>query len=157
MISKSQLEQALIWLDKLRDICTSGVNYAQILIDVITQQKEDIQDLELQIDNQYEQAKSDILGNMADGGTSCHWCIENHISEALKKQWISVEVKLPDEGDYNEYLITDGTYCYVGHYQHDAKAWKGYKTGWVVEQSGGDLMNVNITHWTPLPKLPEVK
>lgn len=26
----------------------------------------------------YEQAETDILANMADGGTSCHWCRDKH-------------------------------------------------------------------------------
>lgn len=48
-------------------------------------QKEEIEELEAEIDKQYEQAKADILGNMADGGTSCHWCIEQHKLNAFKE------------------------------------------------------------------------
>ena len=44
-----------------------------------------IQQLEAETDKQYEQAEADILGNMADGGTSCHWCIAQHKDEAIKK------------------------------------------------------------------------
>ena len=42
-------------------------------------------ELEAEIDKQYEQAKADILGNMSDGGTSCHWCIAQHRAEAIKE------------------------------------------------------------------------
>ena len=54
-------------------------------IDLINRQKAEIEDLETEIDNPYEQAKADILGNMADGGVSCHWCIEKHRANAIKE------------------------------------------------------------------------
>ena len=46
---------------------------------------EEIERLEAEIDKQYEQAKADILGNMSDGGTSCHWCIDGHRTAAIKE------------------------------------------------------------------------
>lgn len=45
----------------------------------------EIKSLEAEIDKQYDQAEADILGNMADGGTSCHWCIEKHRNNAIKE------------------------------------------------------------------------
>jgi DNA repair exonuclease SbcCD ATPase subunit len=45
----------------------------------------EIESLEAEIDKQYEQAKADILGNMSNGGTSCHWCIDKHRAEAIKE------------------------------------------------------------------------
>ena len=45
----------------------------------------EVKELEAQVDNQYEQAKADILGNMADGGISCHWCIDGHRSAAIRE------------------------------------------------------------------------
>ena len=53
-------------------------------LDLIKRQKAEIERLEAEIDKQYEQARADILGNMADGGTSCHWCIDQHKAEAIK-------------------------------------------------------------------------
>ena len=53
-------------------------------LDLINRQKAEIEELEAEIDRQYEQAKADILGNMSDGGTSCHWCIDQHRTEAIK-------------------------------------------------------------------------
>ena len=47
--------------------------------------KAEIEELQAEIDKQYEQAKADILGNMSDGGTSCHWCIEQHKAEVVKE------------------------------------------------------------------------
>ena len=51
---------------------------------LILDYEDTIQQLEAEADKQYEQAEADILGNMADGGTSCHWCIAKHKSEARK-------------------------------------------------------------------------
>ena len=58
------------WLDKL---------------DGFDRQKAEIERLESEIDKQYEQAEANILANMADGGTSCHWCIDKHRAEAIKE------------------------------------------------------------------------
>lgn len=41
-------------------------------------------ELEAEVEKQYEQARADILGNMADGGASCHWCIAEHKKNAVK-------------------------------------------------------------------------
>ena len=46
--------------------------------------KEENAKLDAEVDKQYEQARADILGNMADGGTSCHWCIAEHKKNAVK-------------------------------------------------------------------------
>lgn len=62
--------------------------------DLITRQRAEIEDLQAEIDKQYEQAKADILGNMADGGTSCHWCIEQHKAEAIKEFAESLKAKI---------------------------------------------------------------
>ena len=57
--------------------------FMQGALSLINRQKEEIKELESEIDKQYEQAKADILGNMADGGTSCRWCIAERKAEAL--------------------------------------------------------------------------
>ena len=54
-------------------------------LDLINRQKAEIERLETEIDKQYEQARVDILGNMSDGGTSCHWCIEHHRNQVTKE------------------------------------------------------------------------
>ena len=41
--------------------------------------------LKSEIDKQYEQAESDILGNIADGGIACHWCIDENRKAAIKE------------------------------------------------------------------------
>lgn len=55
------------------------------ILELINRQKAEIERLEAEIGKQYEQAEADILGNMADGGTSCHWCIEQHEAKAIKE------------------------------------------------------------------------
>ena len=46
---------------------------------------EEIRDLEADYDRVYEQAEADIRGNMADGGTSCHWCAEKTKADTVKR------------------------------------------------------------------------
>lgn len=67
--------------------------------------------------------------------------------------WISVSDILPS--DRQDYLLTDGEHCYVGHYRPDAKAWDHSMLGWVQHCcADGNVEDVNITHWMPLPELP---
>ena len=47
--------------------------------------KAEIKELESEIDRQYEQAEADILGNLPQGGESCHWCIDKHKAYAIKE------------------------------------------------------------------------
>lgn len=54
-------------------------------LDLIKRQRAEIEELNAEVEKQYEQAKADILGNMADGGMSCHWCIKQHKAEAIKE------------------------------------------------------------------------
>lgn len=46
---------------------------------------EEIKDLEAEYDRVYEQAEADIRGNMADGGTSCHWCMDKTKADTVRK------------------------------------------------------------------------
>ena len=81
---------------------------------LIKELTEEIKDLEADYDRVYEQAEADIHGNMADGGTSCHWCIDKTKEDTvkgfvgyLKKQsfccdpgnWISFDAIDADELD----------------------------------------------------------
>ena len=54
-------------------------------LDLISRQKAEILELEAEYEKVYEQARADILGNMSDGGTSCHWCIDGHRANAIKE------------------------------------------------------------------------
>ena len=62
----------------------------------IKELKAEIERLEAEIDKQYEQAKADILGNMADGGESCHWCIDEHRKNAIKEFAEKLKAKFSD-------------------------------------------------------------
>ena len=52
---------------------------------LINELTEEIKDLETDYDRIYAQAEADIRGNMADGGTSCHWCIEGHKRDTIEQ------------------------------------------------------------------------
>jgi 3-methyladenine DNA glycosylase/8-oxoguanine DNA glycosylase len=64
---------------------TDDVNLCQDVLDLINRQKAEIKELEAKCDRQYEQAEADIRANIADGGTSCHWCMDKHRAEAIKE------------------------------------------------------------------------
>ena len=70
---------------------------------LINRQQAEIEELNAEIDKQYEQAVVDIKGNLADGGVSCHWCIEQNKAEAiryfaerLKYRWGGLGYESPD-------------------------------------------------------------
>lgn len=52
---------------------------------LIKELAEEIEDLEADYDRVYEQAEADIRGNMADGGTSCHWCMDKTKADTVKR------------------------------------------------------------------------
>lgn len=64
------------------------------VLNLINQQKAEIEKLNAEVERQYEQAQADILGNMPDGGTSCHWCIEQHKAETVEEFAERIESKL---------------------------------------------------------------
>ena len=78
-------EQALSLINRQKAEKEALIAGQKTLQKYIAEQKAEIERLEAEIDKQYEQAKADILGNMADGGTSCHWCIEQHRAVAIKE------------------------------------------------------------------------
>jgi FtsZ-binding cell division protein ZapB len=82
------------FLKEQRDIYMQDATDFSIEID---KQKAEIERLESEYESVYEQARADILGNMADGGTSCHWCIEQHKAEAIKE--FAEKLKI---GEYKE-------------------------------------------------------
>ena len=69
------------------DKCEDGDNKILVddALDLINRQKAEIEELEAECDRQYEQAEADIRANIADGGTSCHWCMDKHKTEAIKE------------------------------------------------------------------------
>lgn len=58
--------------------------------------------------------------------------LSKDLIEKEENRWIPVSEKLPDEEDYNEYLVTDKDgYMAVGNYRHDAGAWDSINFGWL--------------------------
>lgn len=70
-------------IDNNGNIIVSEELWQQIANIIETQQAE-IEELNAEIDKQYEQAVADIKGNLANGGVSCHWCIEQTKAEAIR-------------------------------------------------------------------------
>ena len=58
---------------------------------LIKELTEEIKDLEADYDRIYEQAEADIHGNMADGGTSCHWCMDKTKADTVKRMKTLIE------------------------------------------------------------------
>lgn len=45
-------------------------------------------------DNFYDKVEATVLSNIADGGTSCHWCTEQHKKQAAKEVIEKINEKL---------------------------------------------------------------
>ena len=69
---------------------------------LIKRQQEKIKELEAEINQQYEQAVADIRGIIADGGTSCHWCIQQNKTEAIKEFADRLKSKTYIMAEYDE-------------------------------------------------------
>ena len=64
---------------------TCSINMAKDALALIKELTQEIKDLEEDYDCVYEQAEADIRGNIADGGTSCHWCMDGHRRDVVRK------------------------------------------------------------------------
>lgn len=75
--------------------------------------RDELDDLEANYDKVYEQAKADIIGNMADGGTSCHWCMDAQYQRGRKDAATEIFSRLVKAvGNYgNGYLPTNRDYA----------------------------------------------
>lgn len=68
-------------------------------LSLINELAAEIKDLEADYDRVYEQAEADIHANMADGGTSCHWCMDktkadtvNMMQERLQEEFAKIMI-----------------------------------------------------------------
>ena len=75
--------------------------YALTLIKELT---EEIKDLEADYDRVYEQAEADIHGNMADGGTSCHWCMDKTKVDTVKRMQTMIKEECIAGGIYPAFV-----------------------------------------------------
>lgn len=78
-------KEGCLYLVRANDWNDGSVEHYKDVLDIINRQKAEIERLEAKIDKQYEQAEADILGNISDGGTSCHWCMDEHRKMAIKE------------------------------------------------------------------------
>lgn len=69
--------------------------------------KSDLKDAEEEYERVYEQAEADIRGNMADGGTSCHWCIAGHRADVVKKMQDRMMMHFGTYTDKTEVKVMD--------------------------------------------------
>ena len=67
-------------------------------------------------DNFYDKVEATVLSNIADGGTSCHWCTEQHKKQAAKEV-----IKAIDEGLNNCCQVYDSGYRIRGYATSDVK------------------------------------
>ena len=81
-------EQTVKDLQKVVDSYSGSWKRYDVLAKALVLIKEltvEIKDLEADYDRVYEQAEADIRGNIADGGTSCHWCMDKTMSDTVKR------------------------------------------------------------------------
>ena len=67
------------------------VEISRSILALIKELTEEIKDLEADYERVYEQAEADIHGNMADGGTSCHWCADKTKVDTVKRMKMLIE------------------------------------------------------------------
>ena len=58
--------------------------------------KAENKDLEADYERVYEQAEADIHGNIADGGTSCHWCMDKTRDDTVRKMQEKLKAELDE-------------------------------------------------------------
>lgn len=69
-------------------------------------------------------------------------------------RWIPVTEALPESVD-DDVLVTDGEGYAVGYWRPDAQAWDSTDFGWLENRSEPPCGIHTVTHWMPLPPLPE--
>lgn len=74
---------------------------------LIKELMQEIKDLEADYDRVYEQAEADIHGNMADGGMSCHWCMEKTKADTVKRMSEMLKEYLDDFYNSGEDVLLD--------------------------------------------------
>ena len=67
----------------------------------------EIKDLEADYDRVYEQAEADIHGNMADGGTSCHWCMDKTKADTVKRMQEMLNQKIDRTLDVFDFNVSE--------------------------------------------------
>lgn len=76
------------------------------------------------------------------------------VRKLQQPRWIPVTAALPESID-DDVLVTDGEGCAVGYWRPDAQAWDSTDFGWLENRSEPPCGIHTVTHWMPLPPLPE--
>ena len=87
------------------------IEISKSILDLIKELMQEIKDLEEDYERVYEQAEADIHGNMADGGTSCHWCMDKTKADTVRK----MQSKLTDMSEFMLRADHNGAMYYVDH------------------------------------------
>lgn len=87
----------------------SDYSYRKIQDGAVVLTADELAEYETNYDKVYEQAKADIVGNMADGGTSCHWCMDAQYQRGRKDAATEIFSRLLKAvGDHgNGYIPTE--------------------------------------------------
>ena len=72
---------------------TCSINMAKDTLALIKELTQEIKELEVDYDRVYKQAEADIHGNMTDGGTSCHWCMDKTRDDTVRKMQEKIRAK----------------------------------------------------------------
>jgi hypothetical protein len=74
----------------------------------------EFEELEAEYEKVYEQAEADILGNLPQGGASCHWCIDKHKEYAIKEfaERLKEYLEITDCDDWFE-ITEHGLICEI--------------------------------------------
>ena len=104
-MERDKIIRILEWLEWLK----SNTRYSdeaeiELTISLIKELTEEIKDLEEDYERVYEQAAADIHGNMADGGTSCHWCIAGHKRDTVHKMQAMIKEECLAGGIYPAFV-----------------------------------------------------
>ena len=100
-------EQTIKDLQEIVDNYSGSWKRYDILANALTLIKElteEIKDLEADYDRVYEQAEADIHGNMADGGTSCHWCMDKTKADTVKQMQTMIKEECLAGGIYPAFV-----------------------------------------------------
>ena len=104
----SECEKGCIYYEKSFGWYCCALPLEETLIEnalaLINELTEEIKGLEADYDRVYEQAEADIRGNMADGGTSCHWCIAGHKRDTVHKMQTMIKEECLKGGIYPAFV-----------------------------------------------------
>lgn len=79
------ISSAIDLINRQQEMIDGLIAGQETLQKALAEKNAEIEELEAEYEKVYEQAEADILGNLPQGGTSCHWCIDKHKNYAIKE------------------------------------------------------------------------